>query len=257
MAPKRLVAEMPWDAVRDALAAGSPAILPIGAGSKQHGFHLPLSTDARQAEWFALQTAELCEGLIWPTLNYGYYPNFDLYPGSVSTRETTFRELVLDIVESLLAQTKSWVFIVNSGISTIPPIGDAVSRCQSPQRVFQLDLYRGACFLRVRDSLIPRQAGGHADEIETSVMLAIDSKSVDLMRAVPSEVGRGLSAGKLSPVDISSPNFTSSGSVGEPGLATLEIGDRVLAAMLDDAKALVSYASRTTGSGARPVVGQR
>jgi creatinine amidohydrolase len=39
------VSGLTWDQVRDRLAGGAAAILPIGAGSKQHGLHLPMATD--------------------------------------------------------------------------------------------------------------------------------------------------------------------------------------------------------------------
>jgi creatinine amidohydrolase len=83
-ASKHEVAGLTWDQVRERLAAGSAAILPIGAGAKQHGLHMPMATDQLFAEYFSRALAERIDALIWPTLTYGFYPAFVAYAGSVS-----------------------------------------------------------------------------------------------------------------------------------------------------------------------------
>lgn len=50
-AERNFVEHMKWDEVARRLEAGAAAILPIGAGAKQHGLHLPLDTDRIQAEY--------------------------------------------------------------------------------------------------------------------------------------------------------------------------------------------------------------
>jgi creatinine amidohydrolase len=39
------VAGLTWDRIGERLDDGAVAILPIGAGAKQHGFHMPMGTD--------------------------------------------------------------------------------------------------------------------------------------------------------------------------------------------------------------------
>ena len=46
------VAGLTWDRVKERLARARAAILPIGAGSKQHGLHMPMATDQFFAEYF-------------------------------------------------------------------------------------------------------------------------------------------------------------------------------------------------------------
>jgi len=64
------LADRDWFQVRDALAAGAPAILPVGS-TEQHGPHLPLSTDAVVAEELAAAVARRLGGLVLPTITYG------------------------------------------------------------------------------------------------------------------------------------------------------------------------------------------
>ena len=41
----RLLAEMTWPEVEEAIGRGAGVVLPVGS-TEQHGHHLPLSTDA-------------------------------------------------------------------------------------------------------------------------------------------------------------------------------------------------------------------
>jgi creatinine amidohydrolase len=239
--PKSLfVADLSWDVVRDALAAGAPAILPIGAGSKQHGLHMPLATDARQAELFAVEAAERAGGLIWPTLSYGYYPAFVAYAGAVSLQQATFEAMVRDVVESLLGQTNTFVLVIDTGVSTIEPARNAIAAMTAPSRVHHLAIYQGARFMTARDEIAHQESGSHADEIETSIMLALAPNAVDLSRAEASPPGRGGAPGPLSPDDAGSPNYAPSGSFGDPMLASVEKGQRLLAAIRLDMHEAIS-----------------
>lgn len=238
------IEDMSWDIVADRLASGSPAILPIGAGCKEHGFHLPLGADLIQAEWLSGQLAALCGGLVWPTLSYGYYPSFVEYAGSISISERSFVLLMRDILDGILAQTSGTVFVVNTGISTIPAIAEAIRTLQNPENVNQIDVYRGPKFAGVRDRVMDRRKGGHADEVETAIMLAIAPDCVNLARAVATIEGRGHSPGPLSPNDPASSNYSPSGALGHPLLANADDGRDLVAAILED----LADAARTAGS---------
>src|SRR5262245_26855977 len=58
-APKtHKVADLTWDIVAERLASGAAALLPIGAGAKQHGLHMTMATDQVSAEYFATVVAD-------------------------------------------------------------------------------------------------------------------------------------------------------------------------------------------------------
>ena len=77
--------------------------------------------------------------------------------------------------------------------------------------------------------------GTHADEIETSLMLALYPELVAMERAVASPPLRnGPLPGPLEPANPSSSNFSPSGSFGDPTLATRELGEWLIAAILAD-----------------------
>jgi creatinine amidohydrolase len=228
-----------WNEVRDRLAAGAPAILPIGAGSKQHGLHLPLNTDAIQAEAFAQTAARHCHGLIWPTLSYGFFPAFTGYAGSVSIEAATFQRLVTEVVDSLLSQTRSFVLVIDTGISTIPCVARAAAASAAPERTRHWTVYHGAGYLAAKSRLETQAYGSHADEMETSLMLALAPELVDMARAQGSPPGSGAGAsGRLDPLDASSPLYAPSGSWGDPARASREKGEALLAAIHRDLAAI-------------------
>ncbi len=229
------VSELTWDVVRDRLAADTPAILPIGAGSKQHGLHMPLATDAIQAEWFAAHAARRVNGLVWPVVTYGTYPAFTGYAGSVSLQRETFEAVVRDILETLLRQARTFVVIVDTGISTIDPVERTIARCTDPGRMHHLKLYQGKHFTEARARCQQQKYGSHADEIETSIMLAIAPDKVEMRRAMASPPITGATQpGPLTPDDPASPNYSPGGSFGDPELATRIKGLELVAAILLD-----------------------
>lgn len=96
------VAGLTWDRIGERLDDGAVAILPIGAGAKQHGFHMPMGTDQIFADYFARALAKKIDALIWPTLTYGAYPAFVSYAGSVSLSSETFQAVVTEIAAALV-----------------------------------------------------------------------------------------------------------------------------------------------------------
>jgi len=239
-ASKHEVAGLAWDQVKDRLAAGAAAILPIGAGSKQHGLHMPMATDQLFAEYFSKALAARIDALIWPTLTYGAYPAFVAYAGSVSLSDRTFQAVVTEIADALLGFGARRVIIVDTGISTIAPVAVAIGASREPSRVRHVKLFAGPRFKKTADEITQQPYGTHADEIETSLMLAIGSELVDMARAAPMPFSpTGPARGKLSPDDPSAPNYAPSGSFGDPTLASPDKGSRLLAAILEDMMEMV------------------
>lgn len=232
--PNRL-AMMTWQDVAERIAAGADAILPVGAGGKQHGLHLPMATDQIQAEWLADRLAERGNALICPTLTYGAYPAFVEYAGSVSLSDATFENLAFEIVGCLLGFGVPRVIVLNTGISTIAPIDRALHRIAQPDRVRHLKVYSGPRFERVLAERCAPAHGRHADEIETSIMLAIAPHLVDMPRAQASPPGTdGSAPGPLRARDATSANYAPSGSFGDPTRATSDTGSALVSAILDD-----------------------
>lgn len=250
-AERNFVAHMRWDDVARRLARGASAILPIGAGAKQHGLHLPLDTDRIQAEFLASELAARIDALVWPTLTYGHYPAFVEYAGSISLSAATFEAVVAEIVSAILAQGCRALFVLDTGISTRPAVEHALARHEAGN-VMHLKIHDGPRYRRAAAGLARQGHGSHADELETSLMLAIAPEAVEMSRAEASPRAAQAAPGRLTPSDKTSPNYSRSGSFGDPTLATLEKGKALLAAILDDlAEQATSFLAERSGPAGR------
>src|SRR3954451_13853239 len=246
------IERMHWDEVARRIGDGAVAILPIGAAAKQHGYHLPLNTDRIQAEWLAGKMAEKIDALIWPPLTYGHYPAFVEYARSSSLSISTFEALVREVAGQILGSGCPKLLVLNTGISTLAPVDRALMRLAS-ERVKHLWIHEGPRYPRVARQLTEQSHGGHADELETSLMLALAPHLVDMSRAEASPALNDEMPGPLTRRDIASPNYSRSGSFGDPTLATRAKGEILLAAMLDDmveqASAFLTATVKSTASG--------
>ena len=70
--------------------------------SEQHGYHLPLDVDIRNADFCSAKLAEKLDCLIAPTLNYTF--SGGLLTGTINVKPNTFSNLVGEIIESLALQ---------------------------------------------------------------------------------------------------------------------------------------------------------
>lgn len=230
---RHFIEHMIWDEVARHIANGAAAILPIGAAAKQHGFHLPLDTDRIQAEFLASRLAERIDALIWPTLNYGYYPAFVAYAGSNSLSSQTFEAVVHEIAAGILDSGCRKLFVLDTGISTLAPVERALVRLDAG-RAMHLRIHEGPRYRLAVEQLAEQRHGSHADELETSLMLALAPHLVEMARAEPSPAIGSEVPGPLTPSDANSPNYSRSGSYGDPTLANSAKGEILLAALLDD-----------------------
>ena len=225
--------DVAWPDVANRLDGGAVAVLPIGAGAKEHGTHIPMSADQLQARWLADQLTQMADIVVWPVVTYGYYPAFADYPGSITLTAETFGRMVSEILAGILGSGAKRVLIINTGISTIEPLTDICSRPGHREHVRLANVYDGEQYRATAHRLRQEPRGGHAGELETSIMLAIAPESVHLYKAEPWTSER-MGPGPLRRADADDANYSPSGAYGDPTLATREKGEVLLQAMLQD-----------------------
>ena len=226
------IANATWQEADKALAQGTACLLPIGAACKEHGYHLPLNTDYLQAEWLAKQLATRFKFIVWPTASYGFYPAFVNYPGSASVSSDVFTQYTIDLIHSICRHHNNPLILLNTGISTIPPLQLAIEKSTYRQQLYLMNVYSGEEFSQVEKAIQTQSSGGHADEIETSIMLALKPKAVHMDRAVAGIDTKV--AGPLEREDNNHANYCPSGSIGDPTHASAEKGHQLLDAILED-----------------------
>jgi len=242
--PGACAAQLSWPEVEQRIKAGAIAVLPVGAACKAHGPHLPMNTDLLQAEWLAAALVQRADVLVWPAVTYGYYPAFTDYPGSVSLTRATFQHMVQEILGEIRRAGARAVLLLNTGISTIEPLQAAADNLPGELRIELANVYAGPRCRSVTKAIEEQPRGGHADELETSILLAIGHEHVALDKAETWTPPAMAVSGPFSRSDPGNPRFSPSGVWGDPTLASDEKGRRLLAAIVDDLFAAVEVLQR-------------
>jgi creatinine amidohydrolase len=214
-----------WIEAERCLAEDPVIVIPLGAAAKEHGPHLPLNNDAIIADWLAAEIMQRLPVVVAPPINASFYPAFVEYPGSISLRADTARDLIVDTCNSLAAFGPSRFYVLNTGLSTLRPLAEAGKMLAETIDFAYLDL--DAALQKLPAGLLHQQYGSHADEHETSLMLRIAPQVVDMSRALD-DGAEG--EGRLTRIRGQG-TWSQSGVYGQATLASAEKG-RVIADVL-------------------------
>jgi len=207
--------DLAWPEAKARFDAGAVVVVPIGAASKAHGAHLPLKTDALTARALGQGLIERLPVVAAPVLGFGFYPAFTSFAGSQHLSADTFTAVVRELIGNFTGHGVKRIALINTGVSTEKPL-DEVAK-ETGALVLHMRLLGQAA-----DALIEHKQGGHADERETSVMLALEPRSVRMDR-----------------LELDGP-FEKTGATGDPTRATAFKGERILAARVDDMVAAIT-----------------
>lgn len=227
-----------WPDVAAHLAQHPIAVLPFGA-LEAHGPHLPLGTDTATAAELARRLAERLDAVLLPPIHYGDTWNTAGYPGTVSLRPSTVTAIAEDVGRAVAASGARLLVVVNGDWGNRLPLATAMRSLEAEGvlRAITLD-HPGmdAAIAAVRESRPAAPGLNHAEEVETSIMLAIAPDDVHRDRYVacyptfPSDFGTRQM--QLHP-------FSPSGVFGDPATATAEKGERILAATVEASLAVL------------------
>jgi creatinine amidohydrolase len=232
--------DLTWPEAAARIGAGAVVVIPVGAAAKEHGPHLPLRTDYLVARELGRRVAEALPVLVAPVVSFGYYPAFVRYPGSQHLRAETFMALLTDVLTGFVRQGARRLAVVNTGVSTEAPLRLVVRDFYAAHdvRVAVADL---ATLGRAVGSRLRQELGGHADELETSLVLAIEPGAVRMERAEPDygHLANGPRTVFYQPVVFdadpgSGPDWSRTGARGDPSLASRETGEAALQEITDE-----------------------
>jgi creatinine amidohydrolase len=224
-----LLEQVTWPEAERLLSPESVVVIPLGAASLEHGPHLPLRTDLTLATYLARRIAKDSAVVIAPAITYRYSTGFAEYPGTVSLSSATAQNLTTDIVRSLLKYGPRRFYVLSTTASADRPLNLAARALASAGVLLRYTQIEAA-LENVSRGVRRQAAGSHADEIETSMMLAIDPDSVDMSRAVR-DVGAITNPLQLTRQPAGQGTFSASGTWGDPTLATKQKGQIVLDAL--------------------------
>ena len=218
-------------------------VQPLGA-IEQHGPHLPLNTDEVVATAVAEATVErVGEKLdVWllPTLTYTKSNEHAWAPGTIWLSATTMLS-VLDDIGKCISRTNAQKLVFLNGHGGNSALLNVVNR--------ELRLNYGLQTFTAHPSMPPDQGGAsaaselgmgiHGGTDETSVMLHLRPDLVDMSKAVrrvPEKIAMNKHVRFAGAVSFGwlSNDFFVEGHIGDPTLASAELGARMFASAVEN-----------------------
>ena len=230
--------DLTWSELPAVLAAvGHAAILPVGA-TEQHGPHLGCGVDTVIAEQLCLAVADLTRVPMLPALPYGCSLGHSRrWPGTIAVTPVALIEFVKQIGDWAYHSGVRRLFIVNAHVTNAAPLRCALEMLRAEHDDLMVSVIHTATLsARVREFHAADGADWHANDAETSVMLAIAPEGVRPDRLPqaddPDRTGCCVFA---HPVNRTSLN----GVTGSPSLATREKGERWFDWLVQDLSDLI------------------
>ncbi|MBN2431195.1 MAG: creatininase family protein [Acidobacteria bacterium] len=237
--------ELTWPEAERRFEEVDIALLPVGS-IEQHGPHLPLDTDAFDADYLARRVAEACSDpkpFVLPLIPYGVSYEHNAFKGTISITNDTLARLVYEIGLSLARNGIRKLIIINGHGGNDPALNHAAQMINRDAHIFvgvdtgetsDVDIYQ----------LIDTPNDIHAGEVETSTSLAVRPQLVrqDLAAtAVPEFSSRYLDFTSRRGVSwyAYTQHMSPSGVLGDPSRASAEKGHKIWQIMVAHLVALV------------------
>jgi creatinine amidohydrolase len=220
---------MAWPEVKAELDAGRDTVVVAFGATEQHGPHLPLATDALIGDHLAALIADRLDAFVAPTVRLGCSEHHLEFPGTLSLSESTFHDVVADIVRSLARGGFRRIVMLPTHGGNFRPLAAALEKLGPVEGVeihALTDL--GALFAiahagEQEHGVALGEGGLHAGEWETSMMLSVHPELVRLDRREAGYTGDMESAiGAIFGAGVKS--VAANGVIGDPAQASAEHG---------------------------------
>ncbi len=216
-----------WTVAEKLLSDDTVIVLPLGAALKEHGKHLPLNNDKLMAEYLVREVAKRLDIVVLPTISASFYPAFAEYPGSISLSLETSVALISETCEQLAKFGCQKIYVLNTGVSTLKVLARVKETLASQNRTLKFAYTNFKLAVETAAAGVSQQAGGgHADEVETSIMLhlapnvvAMQNASADYYGDKPGPLTRNLDRARDTDAV-----YSPTGAWGDPTLATAAKG---------------------------------
>lgn len=225
-----------WVEAEKCFSPDALIVIPLGAALKEHGKHLPLNNDKLMAEHLVLEVAKRLDVIVLPTISASFYPAFSEYPGSISLSLETAAAVISETCAGLAAFGCRKIYVLNTGVSTLKVLSKVKETLavQIPELEFSYTDFKKAVEA-AEAGLSTQEGGGHADEVETSIMLylvpdvvTMENAAADFHGDSPGPLTRNLDLSKSSDAV-----YSPTGVWGDPTLASSEKGETIVNRLVD------------------------
>lgn len=226
---------------------GSVLVVPVGS-IEQHGNHMPVGTDTILVDAVAHLSAERVVDdvpiLVTPPVWSGYSPHHMPFGGTITIEYDDMLDIIEEIADTALDNGFDSLLLLNGHGGNASLISSATSTIgtQHPEvEVLGLTYFQlAASFIDdIRDTDLGGM--GHAGEFETSLMMHLRPELVkeDQMEGTnmdepyPQSIDDLVAGGPLS-VYRDFTEYSESGAIGDPTVATAEKGEKILELLCDE-----------------------
>ncbi|MCJ7679737.1 MAG: creatininase family protein, partial [Candidatus Aminicenantes bacterium] len=246
-----LLGELTWPEAKMRFREVDVALLPVGA-IEQHGPHLPLDTDAFDADYLAKRVAENCsfpKPLVFPLVPYGVSYHHEDFSGTMSVSPRTLSLIIYDIGICAARNGIKKLVIINGHGGNIPSLQFAAQMINRDAFIFTC-VETGETSDKDIQELSETPNDVHAGEIETSTTMAVRPDAVRhdrIKKFIPRFSSRYLDFSSKRSVEwyARTSKISASGVLGDPTKATREKGEimwdhmiRHLVEFVEDLKSL-------------------
>jgi creatinine amidohydrolase len=229
---------MTWQDFEHAIRDNRPIILPVGS-LEQHGLHLPLGTDTFITSEIAKRAAKKTGSIVAPVICYGYKPQpgssgGNNFAGTCSLDGSTLIMLIRDIVRELFRHKVRRVLVLDGHYENSLFINEGVDLAlrslPNPRRVKVVivrwfEVVPENLFAKLFGKDFESMALEHASKVESSMMMAIDERSVQKRRMRNDAAKR---RGNYAVLPEQSEFIPKSGSLTSVFPSSRKLGDQVL-----------------------------
>jgi len=233
-----ILGELTWPEAQTRFKEVDIALLPVGS-IEQHGPHLPLDTDAFDANHLAREVAAACSDpkpLVLPQVSYGVSYHHGDFSGTINISPNTLSQLVYEIGMSAARNGITKLVIINGHGGNIPALQFAAQMVNRDAHIFTC-VETGETSEKDILELIETPNDVHAGEIETSTTLAVRPHMVrrkKMRKFIPKFSSRYLNFSTKRSVEWYAriAKISSSGVLGDPTKASKEKGKKIWSVMI-------------------------
>lgn len=213
-------------------------VILVCGSCEQHGHHLPLDTDNIIGMELALRIAEKTDMLVMPPVNYGQVWSAKGFPGTMSLPASTLKIILRDIICSLQAQQVRNIVLMSGHNGNMPVLKDLARELMDEfgwRNIWYFPMAMSKEVAKLIKTPVPMGVA-HAGEIETAMMLYLRPELVDLSRATK-EFPKAPEEFSYRPMHWL--EIMETGSFGDGGAATMELGQALIESAVDTTAALI------------------
>ena len=213
-------------------------VIVVCGSCEQHGHHLPLDTDNIIGEELALRIAAKTVMIVMPPVNYGQVWSAKGFPGTISLPASTLKLILRDIICALEAQNVRNIVLMSGHNGNMPILKDLARELMDEfgwRNIWYFPMGMSKDVAPLIKTPVPMKIA-HAGEIETAMMLYLRPELVHMEKAT-AEFPSAPEDFAYRPMHWN--EFMETGSFGDGGAATVELGKALIDSAVETTSALI------------------